>query len=1488
MYESLKMFDQATRTWFLSTFGSPTDVQDHAWPVIQEHKNVLVVAPTGSGKTLAAFLSQIDALMHQNRRKKGVKTLYISPLKALGVDVAKNLRAPLEGIRQEASRLGQHIPQISIGMRSGDTSAQERRGLVSHPPDILVTTPESLYLMLTSKAASTLSTVETVIIDEVHAIAGSKRGAHLALSLERLDALLDHPAQRIGLSATVTPLHVAASFLGGSHPVTIVNSEQAPQFDITVVEPVAHMHDTALNTTATSTQPISGVTPAMMRLANKQGAQDAQDVQSDTGTGNSVWPYVQRSVLDQILAHKTTLVFVNSRGLAERFTAQLNDLYAKERGVDSSQVQEPAHYRSSFGSSSMLVGTQTPQNSIAMAHHGSVSKERRKQIEEQLKRGQLRCVVATSSLELGIDMGSVDLVIQIAPPMSVSSGLQRIGRADHHVGGVSRALLYPLTREQIISAGAIVECMKEGRIEPITIIQNPIDILAQHTVAAAARTPLHVDQWYTTVRKAAPYSSLDRQTFNSVISMLTGAYNSEDFSAFRPPLQYDDQQGYISARPGALRLAVTSGGTIPDRGLYSVVLPESEAGSGRRKVGELDEEMVYESRVGDIITLGTSTWQIQQITNDRVTVTPAPGRSARLPFWHGEGNGQDYSYALAQAQWVRSIHHGLASRQGNPQFDKPTYSRLTQDGLDANAIDNLANLLATQEASTQVIPNDMHLVIEQCADEEGDWRIIIHAPFGRRVLEPWALAINAKLTQRYGFEGQIFATDDGIVLRVPQTEGSIDFASIIAFDSDDIIDIVRSQVSQSVLFAARFRECAARALFMPRTDPRKRVPLWQQRLRAAQLLTAARTYKNFPLLLETARECLQDVYDLPHLQEVLQRLNNGTISVHTVETSVPSPMAQHMLFGFIGSVMYQYDVPQAERNAQLLAMDSEVLERLLGTQDAARVLNTTVIDEVRQELASRTFWNELQEDDVTGRVTRYAKTHGPFTAQEMIHDLSLDAEQAIRALDEGKARGTLMSGRFDERMPQQVTQWLHKSVFQMLKNRSLAQARKAIRPVTVDTFQSFVISRQGVGPVGGELYEGIDGLMRVIEQLEGVALPVDVWQHYVFPARIRNYDPSMLDELVSSGEVVWVGASYNAGLCEIMLYPVDSLQLAAHCKQAVEQYPCKTQEITLQSLILQVFDTNDGAAFSSMQIEKIVRPQWQANGPQMVNPQTGELVASVWSSAQFEEALWDLVWKGLITNSSCAVIRARAQGKSMRRSSSAHGRVRLHSVQPQTMAGLWSKLDTAAEEISAEQFAIDTVSLLLDRYGVVVQPLVEMANIKGGFSSVYPVLKAMEERGDLVRGMFIEGMGAAQFANKETINMLREARHHHNQSCVALDVTDPANLVGGAIQWPTIAVSKEQKTAKPMRKSGSIIVLRHGESILYAAIRSGKLVAFTDIETLVEPACAELAYSLSRNASSSITFSECNGKKLVIGSAITSPLRKAGFTFTPQGMKLYR
>jgi len=695
-------FSKATRAWFSESFEAPTPAQSGAWKAIAEGRNALVVAPTGSGKTLAAFLWSIDKLASSPAppEKERLRVLYVSPLKALAVDIEKNLRSPLVGIGNHAARLGESALSIRVAVRTGDTPTEERRRFPNHPPDILITTPESLFLLLTSRAREALRFVDTVIVDEVHALAGTKRGSHLAISLERLDALLQKPARRIGLSATVRPLDEAARFLGGPHEVQVVNPVFQKTFDLSVVVPVEDMGDIG--------EPVEEF---------PIGGSAVSDPERRT-----IWPAIEGSVVQLIRQHRSTIVFANSRRLSERLSARINELAGED---------------------------------IARAHHGSVSKEQRLLIEEELKSGRLPAVVATSSLELGIDMGTVDLVIQVESPTSVASGLQRVGRAGHQVGATSRGIIFPKHRGDLIEAAVVVERMAKGAIEQTRYPRNPLDVLAQQIVAMVSMDDWSVDELERLVKQAAPFADLPRSALDSVLDMLSGLYPSDEFAELRPRINYDRVTSSLTPRSNAQRLAVTSGGTIPDRGLYGVFL----VGESSTRVGELDEEMVYESRVGDVFSLGASTWRIEDITHDRVLVSPAPGEPAKTPFWHGDMLGRPLELGRAYGAFIRELGE-LTPAQG--------MKRLRGAGLDELAASNLLNYLEEQKEATGILPDDRTIVVERFKDELGDWRICVHSPFGAQVHAPWALAVEERVRERLGLEVQTMHSDDGIVIRLPE------------------------------------------------------------------------------------------------------------------------------------------------------------------------------------------------------------------------------------------------------------------------------------------------------------------------------------------------------------------------------------------------------------------------------------------------------------------------------------------------------------------------------------------------------------------------------------------------------------------------------------------------------------------------------------------------------------------------------------------------
>ena len=1113
--DPLEGFSAATRDWFSAAFAAPTQAQAQAWAAISKGENTLVIAPTGSGKTLSAFLWALDRLAAAPAPadpKQRCRVLYISPLKALAVDIERNLRAPLTGIRHTAQAMGAPEPDIRVAVRTGDTAADERRRLATSPPDILITTPESLFLLLTSKARDALRGVDTVILDEVHALAGNKRGAHLALSLERLDALTADrgPAQRIGLSATVRPAADVASFLGGARPVTIAAPPSSKQIDLSIVVPVEDMSDLD--------QPAGAA----------DGSQDGQAAR------RSIWPHVEEQVLDLIERHRSTIVFANSRRLAERLCARLNELAAERAELRSgTPAGEPGRSGPAGPPAQIMAqagATGGAPAEVARAHHGSVSRQERAQIEEALKEGRLPAVVATSSLELGIDMGAVNLVIQVESPPSVASGLQRTGRAGHNVGDVSRAVIFPKYQGDLVQAAVVARRMRGGQIESLAVPRNPLDVLAQQIVAMTALDDWSVDELHQVVRRAAPFTSLTRPVLEAVLDMLAGRYPSEEFAELRPRLVWDRTTGMLHGRPGAQRLAVTSGGTIPDRGLFGVFLAASLRGDGRNshRVGELDEEMVYESRVGDVFVLGASSWRIEEITADQVLVSPAPGQPGKLPFWHGDAPGRPAELGRALGAYCREL-----SEAG----EQEATARLRADGLDELAAANLVRYLTAQREATGYVPDDRTLVMERFRDELGDWRLVLHSPFGAQVHAPWALAIAARLRDRYpGMDVQAMHTDDGIVIRVPDTEEPPP-TGIAELQPEEIEQLVTDELGSSAMFASRFRECAARALLLPRRQPGRRSPLWQQRQRSAQLLSVARKYGTFPIVLETVRECLQDVFDVPGLISLMKELASRKIRLVEVETPAPSPFGRSLLFRYVGAFMYEGDAPVAERRAQALALDSSLLAELLGQADLRELLDPAVVEQTERELqrltperacrdlegvadllrgigpvsaaevaersqdpaaaagwlaglarqrralefriAGEARWAAIEDagrlrdalgvplppgvpaaftepvpDPLSDLVARYARGHGPFVTADLAERYGLGVAVVTGALRRLAAEGRVAEGEF---IPgRRGAQWCDTTVLRTLRRRCLAKLRKEAEPVPPSALARFL------------------------------------------------------------------------------------------------------------------------------------------------------------------------------------------------------------------------------------------------------------------------------------------------------------------------------------------------------------------------------------------------------------------------------------------------
>ena len=1637
----LERFSPATAAWFRGSFSAPTPAQEGAWSAISSGHHALVVAPTGSGKTLSAFLWALDRLASGEppaSPQQRCRVLYVSPLKALAVDVERNLRSPLVGIGHAAARLGLPAPDITVAVRSGDTPAADRRAFIRTPSDILITTPESLFLMLTSSAREALTGVETVIVDEVHAVAGTKRGAHLALSLERLDQLLPKPAQRVGLSATVRPVEEVARYLSGGRPVEIVQPPSTKEWDLEVVVPLADM-----SALGELTEDLSGPAAGEQRRA-------------------SIWPHVEERIVDLVSAHRSTLVFANSRRLAERLTARLNEIWEERltaadeaaeaadstNAADSTQdgrsggaartsgadrhTRSPAEIMAQSGASSGAPPI------LARAHHGSVSKEQRAEIENALKGGLLPAVVATSSLELGIDMGAVDLVVQVESPPSVASGLQRVGRAGHQVGAVSRGVLFPKFRGDLVQTAVVVERMRAGAIESMRLPMNPLDVLAQQIVAMCAMDDWSVDDVEALVRRSAPFAGLSRSVLESVLDMLAGRYPSDEFAELRPRLVWDRVTGMLTGRRGAQRLAVTSGGTIPDRGLYGVFLAGSD-GAGRR-VGELDEEMVYESRVGDVFTLGTSSWRIEDITHDKVLVTPAPGLPGRLPFWKGDTLGRPSELGQAVGKFVREVA-ALPPAKAR--------ERVALAGLDEWATDNLLAYLEEQKQATRHLPSDRTIVVERFRDELGDWRVAVLSPFGAPVHAPWALCVSARMRERFGVDVQAMHGDDGIVFRLPDLEfdglnedtdlggapgavpstggsgqaGMAELMSLVLLEPDDVHDLVTEQIGGSALFAARFRECAARALLLPRRRPDRRQALWQQRQRSAQLLEVASQYPSFPIVLEAVRECVQDVFDVPGLVDLMTRIRSREVTTVDVETAQPSPFARSLTFGYVAQYIYEGDSPLAERRAAALSLDPTLLAELLGRGDGLslrdlldpeavartdaelqrlddsrrcrdaedavdllralgplpleavvarseesadpRVVGHWLVElegsrqVIRVRVAGEERWAAVEDasrlrdalgvslpvgvpdtflepvrDPLGDLVARYARTHGPFRAAEVAVWYGLGHAVVTDALRRLVGAGRVVEGELRPDPTGSAAGGLDfcdAGVLRTLRRRSLAALRAEVEPVTATDFARFLPSWQGVG---GTL-RGTEGLVRAVEQLAGAVVPASALETLVLPARVAAYTPAMLDELMSSGEVLWRGhGSLPGDDGWVSLHVADLAHLTSPAPDATLALT-ETHQAVLDAL------AGGGAYFFRTLSDAIYQ---QAGG---VDDDT------------LLGALWDLTWAGYLTNDTLAPLRALLSGgrtahrrapqgprrgryasrpgalgglvggagrSGAGRSGAAPGRPSLPARSgPPSAAGRWSLLPPTESDATVVAYA--TAEILLERYGVVTRGSAMSESVPGGFAAAYRVLAAAEESGRVRRGYFVEGLGAAQFATTGAVDRLRAQsrpldavrRSDDAPRAVVLAACDPANPFGAALTWPdrpvepseagadsgtgsgtaagtasgTVGGISKAKAAgrghQPGRKAGALVVLVDGELVLYVERGGKSLLTWTESTDALQRAADALALAVREGALGRLTVERTDGSQVLgSGHPVADALAKAGFHATPRGLRLRR
>lgn len=1479
---ALERFHPLTAEWFGRAFAEPTAAQRGGWPAIAAGHHTLILAPTGSGKTLTAFLWALDRLMAAKLEGRTPdRILYVSPLKALNYDVERNLSGPLAGLADAANRAGQTLPEISVAVRTGDTPQVDRQRMIRRPPDVLITTPESLYLMLTSRAQEVLTGVRTVIIDEIHAVAATKRGAHLALSLERLERLVagdGGTVQRIGLSATQRPLSEIARFLGGQdaegrpREVEVVDASGGKELDLEVIVPVEDMSELGSD----------GPVPL---------AEAADAVAGMESTRRSIWPAMYPKLVELVKAHSSTLIFVNNRRLAERLALRLNELAGEE---------------------------------IARAHHGSVAREQRLIIEEDLKAGRIPALVATSSLELGIDMGAVDLVIQVESPRSVARGIQRVGRAGHSVGAASRGRIFPKFRGDLLECAAVVQRMRDGEIEHTTIPRLPLDVLAQQLVAISVDGSWTVEELLEVARGAYPFAELSREQLENVLDMLAGRYPSDEFAELRPRVVWDRVAGTVRARPGARQLAVQNAGTIPDRGLYGVYLAD-----GSSRVGELDEEMVYEARAGQTFLLGASTWRIEEITRDRVLVSPAPGVPGAVPFWRGEGVGRPAELGAAVGRTARELVS--ANRD-------TAIARLRKDSrFDERAAANLVQYLHDQAAATGTVPSDRAVVVERFRDEIGDWRLCVLSPFGARVHAPWAMALGVRIRETMGQEAHGIWTDDGIAIHLPEADVAPS-AEVALIDPDELDELVLGELGGTALFGARFRENAARALLIPRRRPGQRTPLWQQRLRASSLLQVARKYGSFPVILETYRECLNDWFDLPALRELLMRIRSREVGVVEVETQSPSPFASSLLFEYVQTYMYEGDAPVAERRAQALALDRDLLRELLGRDELRELIDPNALEQVEDDLQGRSerarargadglhdllrrvgdlteaevraritapaesaAWLEALagerraarirlageerwiaaedaaryrdglgvmppsglpavflepvEDALTGLVARYARTHGPFPAGDLADRFGIARGAAEAALAGLEASGAVVRGEM--RPGGSGREWCDAEVLRRLRRASLAVLRKEVEPADPAAMGRFLPAWHGIDRPPAA--PGADGLRDVIARLQGIALPAAQWETETLPRRLGAYSPAWLDQLAAAGEVVWTGA----GQGRVALYLRDDAPLLGPPSGAADP-PADDPVVAAVREAL-----SGGALFWDDLLESIEAPR-------------EEVFA----------ALWGLVWAGEATNDLWAPLRAPRRLPALAARAPRPGGSRLSMRRAPArggmaaVAGRWSRAErlfTRGAAPPAERRRAQA-ELLLERHGVVTRGAVLAEGLAGGFSAVYQALGDLETVGMCRRGYFVEGLGGAQFALPGAIERLRDLRDRRPGEpvdAVVIGAADPAQPYGAALAWPQ---SRGRRT--PSRVHGAQLVLLDGSPALYVERGGRSLTTFRDPDPeWTGPALEALAAWVRADRSRRLLVERVDGEP-VTGTLWADLLGSAGFRVDLKGMLL--
>jgi ATP-dependent helicase Lhr and Lhr-like helicase len=1481
--DALELFHPAVAEWFRHSFPEPTPPQAQGWPAIAQGRSTLILAPTGSGKTLTAFLWCINRLMFEAAPDRGrrCRVLYVSPLKALAVDIERNLRAPLAGIANRADARGDVYQSPAIAVRTGDTPAIERARFQKDPSDILITTPESLYLLLTSNAREALRSVDTVIIDEIHALVPTKRGAHLALSLERLESIRLTAAstlQRIGLSATQRPLDEVARFLGGAtadssasstvsyRDVAIIDTSQKKRLDLTIEVPVEDM----------------------ARIGQAEAIPSGPAAQGQARS--TIWTAIHPRLLELIRAHRSTLIFVNSRRIAERLASAINELAGE---------------------------------TLVRSHHGSVARAQRIEVEDRLKAGLIRGLVATSSLELGIDMGAIDLVIQIEAPPSVASGMQRIGRSGHTIGEASRGIIVPKYRGDLVACAAVTRAMHDARVESTRYPRNPLDVLAQQLVAMVSVEQWKVDDLFDAVRRAAPFSELGRSVFEGVLDMLSGRYPSDDFADLRPRLTWDRIDNVVTARDGAKRIAVTNGGTIPDRGLYGVFLV-GQHGPGAR-VGELDEEMVFESRVGETFLLGASSWRIEQINHDRVLVSAAPGEPGKMPFWKADSIGRPLELGRAVGALVRT----LVAMPPSTAIER----LVGQHDLDAQAAENLLRYLSDQIAAAGVVPNDRTVLIERCRDELGDWRVCVLSPFGSRIHAPWAMAVVERVRAEMGLDVETMWTDDGFVVRFPETDDPPD-PRLMVPAAEEVEALVLNQLGGTAMFAAKFREAAGRALLLPKRRAGGRTPLWQLRKRSADLLAVASRFGSFPIVLETYRECLRDVFDMPALVETLGRMERREIRVATVDSTVASPFAAALLFGYVANYLYDGDAPLAERRAQALSIDQAQLRELLGEIELRELLDAAAIAEVESELQhlhedrrAKTVdgvhdlllrLGDLSVDEIDARanvdgrraadeltkarraisvtlrgqprvvpveyasryrdglgvplptglpeahleaaphaaldlVRRYARTHAPFTSTEVAERYGLGRSTVEALLKELAASGKVVEGEF--RPGATGREWCDPDVLQSIRRRSLAKLRHQVEPVEPAVLGRLVTHWQGVV----RRRRGLDALLDAVENLQGAPLIASILETEILPARVEAYQPSDLDALTTAGEVVWGGLEpLGEHDGRLALYLTDHV-----AKLRQPRAPADLPD--RERLIVDHLARNGATFFAALH---------EAAG----GGYPGETVGAIWA----------LVWNGVVTNDSLNAVRAfvrppeRSRRKAAQTARAARS-FRSRRVAPPTAEGRWSLIAARlGAAITPTESTTALAQQLLSRYGILTREIAAAENVSGGFGAVYDILKALEDAGRIRRGYFASGVGATQFALPAALDLLRSFKEEPEEpEVVVLAATDPANPYGTILRWPESTQGRDQRG--PTRSAGSLVVMVNGTLAAYISRGARQLLAFLPDD---EPAQASTARGLASTlARIGLLVHEING--LPASQHPLAPyLVEAGFSPSAMGFQI--